>query len=84
MTSEPGNLTSPGFPGNYPNNLYCRWTFVAENKIQKIVFKFTYLKLEKHYDSIIIHHYIHYYNDQQILTGTILVIIIAIRELVVP
>ena len=80
MTSEPGNLTSPGFPGNYPNNLYCRWTFVAENKTQKIVFKFTYLKLEKHYDSIIIHDY----NDQQILTGTILVIIIAIRELMVP
>ena len=70
MTSEPGNLTSPGFPGNYPNNLNCRWTFVAENATQKVLLKFTYLKLEKNYDIITIHPAWRQNGQQIILTGT--------------
>ena len=76
MTANPGNLTSPGFPGNYPNNLNCRWTFVAENETQKVLFKFTYLKLEKNYDIITMHQERHYSDPQILLTGTYLVITI--------
>ena len=28
--SQPGNVTSPNFPANYPNGVNCRWTFVAD------------------------------------------------------
>ena len=71
MTSEPGNLTSPGFPRNYPSNLNCRWIFGAENETQKVLLKFTYLKLEQNYDVITIYQEQPYNSQQILLTGSL-------------
>ena len=40
-----GELTSPGYPGSYPNNLDCSWTIHVPGAAQ-IILKFTDFQLE--------------------------------------
>ena len=45
-----GVLQSLDFPRNYPSNLNCKWTLVAESESDNVLINFTYIKMEKNYD----------------------------------
>ena len=47
-----GILHSPGFPSNYPSNINCKWTLVAESANDSVHINFKYIKLEKNYDRL--------------------------------
>ena len=47
-----GILHSPGFPSNYPSNINCKWTLVAESANDSVHLNFKYIKLEKDYDRL--------------------------------
>ncbi|XP_071978740.1 astacin-like metalloendopeptidase [Engystomops pustulosus] len=34
LTASTGIITSPNFPGNYPNNVYCRWNITTNAKFR--------------------------------------------------
>ncbi|KAI8494927.1 hypothetical protein Bbelb_275320 [Branchiostoma belcheri] len=58
LTGFSGNFTSPGFPGNYPNNADCSWLItVSPDKI--VVIRFAAFNLESstgcRYDSLAVH-----------------------------
>ncbi|CAL4067115.1 unnamed protein product, partial [Meganyctiphanes norvegica] len=45
FSSDTGTLESPGFPGFYPNNLYCFWTIKSEDGTP-LTIEFTDLDVE--------------------------------------
>ena len=49
---QQGTLHSPGFPSNYPSNINCEWTLVAESANDSVHLNFKYIKLEKDYDKL--------------------------------
>ncbi|KAI8512244.1 CUB and sushi domain-containing protein 2 [Branchiostoma belcheri] len=53
-----GNFTSPGYPGNYPNNAYCTWQ-ISVNMSDVVAIRFTAFNLENsngcYYDSLVVH-----------------------------
>ena len=49
---QQGTLCSPGFPSNYPSNINCKWTLVAESANDSVQLNFEYIKLEKDYDKL--------------------------------
>ncbi|XP_019619701.1 PREDICTED: plasminogen-like [Branchiostoma belcheri] len=58
LTGFSGNFTSPGYPGNYPNNARCSWLItVSPDKI--VVIRFAAFNLESstgcRYDSLAVH-----------------------------
>eukprot|EP00058_Branchiostoma_floridae_P020568 XP_002606058.1 hypothetical protein BRAFLDRAFT_92077 [Branchiostoma floridae] len=58
LTGFSGNFTSPGYPGNYPNNARCSWLItVSSNKV--VVIRFIAFDLEYqgscNYDSLTVH-----------------------------
>ena len=50
--TETGVLQSPGFPGNYPSNMLCKWTLVAELDCDVVKLTFTHILLEENYDRL--------------------------------
>ena len=50
--TETGVLESPGFPDNYPSNMWCRWTLVAELDCDVVKVNFTHIILEEKYDKL--------------------------------
>ena len=50
--TETGVLQSPGFPGNYPSNMLCKWTLVAELDCDVVKLTFTHIVLEGNYDRL--------------------------------
>ena len=50
--TETGVLESPGFPDNYPSNMWCRWTLVAELDCDIVKVNFTHIILEEKYDKL--------------------------------
>ena len=51
-SDQQGTLQSLGFPSNYPSNLNCKWTLVAEGESDNVLINFTYIKVEKNYDML--------------------------------
>ncbi|XP_067662626.1 cubilin-like isoform X1 [Haliotis asinina] len=58
FTASSGQLRSPNSPFNYPNNIYCRYTFVGSGQTQSISLDFTSFAVENQascrYDWVII------------------------------
>ena len=50
--SEEGVLESPNFPKNYPGNMKCKWTLVAERDCDAVKINFTHIILEENYDTL--------------------------------
>ncbi|XP_071111696.1 scavenger receptor cysteine-rich domain-containing protein DMBT1-like [Haliotis cracherodii] len=48
FTASNGQLRSPNSPYHYPNNIYCRYTFVGSGQTQSITLDFTSFDLENH------------------------------------
>lgn len=51
FTSNEGSVHSPGWPGNYPNGLSCKWT-ITVTPGERITFITEYLDTEHLYDSL--------------------------------
>eukprot|EP00058_Branchiostoma_floridae_P021472 XP_002606962.1 hypothetical protein BRAFLDRAFT_200924 [Branchiostoma floridae] len=58
LTGSSGNFTSPGYPGNYPNNARCSW-LITVNSDKVVVIRFISFNLEYDsqcdYDSLTVH-----------------------------
>ena len=67
---QQGTLRSPGFPSNYPSNINCKWTLVAESANDSVHLNFEYIKLEKDYDKLSVG----VENDTLTLTGIVFLI----------
>ncbi|XP_071111697.1 cubilin-like [Haliotis cracherodii] len=48
FTASNGQLRSPNSPREYPNNIYCRYTFVGSGQTQSITLDFTSFAVENH------------------------------------
>ena len=53
VTDTPQNLTSPGYPSLYPNNLDCQWILTAQLNY-RISIVFLDFKTELHYDKVVV------------------------------
>ncbi|XP_078692043.1 uncharacterized protein LOC144922256 [Branchiostoma floridae x Branchiostoma belcheri] len=58
LNGNSGSFTSPGYPGNYPNNAYCTWQ-ISVNMSDVVAIRFTAFNLEYEYfcayDSLVVH-----------------------------
>ncbi|XP_060593649.1 tolloid-like protein 1 [Ruditapes philippinarum] len=48
--AQPGVLSSPNFPMNYPNNANCTWVLCSSNPTWKITIEFTILIIERDFN----------------------------------
>jgi CUB domain len=51
LTTQSGNITSPGFPNNYAANLNCSWLFFIPSG-QSVRLNFTSFLLEQNFDFV--------------------------------
>jgi len=63
LTEETGNVTSPGYPDDYPGNANCTWTIRAPESYL-ILLHFNIFQLE--YDSYCNKDYLEIYDDSSI------------------
>ena len=65
LTSESGNITSPGFPNNYAANLNCSWLFFIPSG-KSVQLSFTSFLLEQNFDFVRVS-FIHLLNCSQLV-----------------
>ena len=53
VTNAPQNLTSPGYPSLYPNNLNCEWILTAQFNY-RISIVFLDFKTEPRFDEVFV------------------------------
>ncbi|XP_019614801.1 PREDICTED: cell wall protein RBR3-like [Branchiostoma belcheri] len=58
LNGNSGSFTSPGYPGNYPNNAYCTWQ-ISVSTSDVVTIRFTEFSLEYNrncgFDSLVVH-----------------------------
>ena len=49
MTAPSGEIHSPSYPNNYPNNVDCSWMITVDEG-HRVLFNFSDLDIERHSD----------------------------------